>query len=38
MVAHDCGQPFFILLGVCYESQSGNRVVSEEAGYLTTSG
>ena len=29
---------FVFLSGGCQESQSGNRVVSEEAGYLTPSG
>ena len=39
MVAHDCGQPFlYFCQGWYKESQSGNRVVSEEAVYLTTSG
>ena len=39
MVAHDCGQPFFVFMsGGCQESQSGNRVVSKETCRLTPSG
>ena len=39
MVARECGQPFFLFLSVVYyKGLSGNRVVSEETGYLTTSG